>query len=228
MATCQHDSADTPLTMIDSLSTGPASATMMAPPCEELTSQSSQQPLSANPFQTTLVSLEDTTPASRDTAENEAGQETARTERDQERTKPDTDVELPKLDVSDELTNPNAVVELANCGTSSEVAATDTVSGLEVSDLPTSLRPAAAVPCLHSQPQLVPYVDSTSQPASMLADPFASTHNLAPTSVVTRPTAPPPATEYYLRDISYLGHPRTIVCQNTNGPCPLIALCNVR
>lgn len=32
---------------------------------------------------------------------------------------------------------------------------------------------------------------------------------------------------YALKQFSFLGKPVTYVCQNINGPCPLLAICNV-
>lgn len=38
---------------------------------------------------------------------------------------------------------------------------------------------------------------------------------------------PPGADVYHIRSIQWGGTPSAVICQNTNGPCPLLALCNV-
>ena len=35
------------------------------------------------------------------------------------------------------------------------------------------------------------------------------------------------AQSYRIKDIQYFGSPRRILLQNENGPCPLLAICNV-
>lgn len=32
---------------------------------------------------------------------------------------------------------------------------------------------------------------------------------------------------YAVKNVTFLGKPVTVVCQNVNGPCPLLAICNV-
>lgn len=32
---------------------------------------------------------------------------------------------------------------------------------------------------------------------------------------------------YAVKQIAFLGTPVTVICQNINGPCPLLAICNV-